>query len=335
MSNFRDRMKKKRKAFKKRTQRPEESGGRFPTIFDKKKIPDGVGFYKCSEGEHIVDVIPFEVGSQMPHDDAGQPVSEEGEIDYIVDLYVHQNVGSMKQPYVCPFENFGLPCPICEYIKANRLEKEEWSQTSAKRRAIYLLWGRNDRKSEKLGIQIFDSSHFFMQEKIAEVAKLPRGGGNVIFSHPDKGKHVAWTRKGSGKENTSYLGHRLLDRESTIPDKILNAGFPLDECIKMHPTYEEIEKAFYGKKKKKDEGKKKKKKKSKYKINEVPEDEVKKKKKKKKKKMDEAPLKKKKKKKKSKAEEEPKKKKKKKKSKDGATSKKKKKRKLDEDDIPF
>lgn len=301
MSSFRDRMKKKKKKFKKRTQKPDGGGERFPTIFNKKKIPDGVDFYKVPAGEHIIDVIPFEAGKDMPIDPStGSAITDKGDLDFILDLYVHQNVGSMKVPYVCPYENFRLPCPICEYIKENRLEKDAWSKVSPKRRSIYLIWARNDRDSEKKGIQILDASHFFMQEKIAEVAKLPRGGGNIVFSDPDEGKHVAWTRKGSGKENTSYLGHKLLDRDRPIPDKILDATFPLDQCVNMHPSYEEIETAFYGtkgKKKKKDddEGKKKKKKKNKYKINEIPEDDVddsqwdkvdKKKKKKKKSKVD-------------------------------------------------
>lgn len=246
MSSFRERMKKKKNSLKSRHNTPAKSTA-FPTVFIKSKIPTGVEFFRCKEGQHIVDILPWEVGPDMPIDESGEnPITEEGEFDYVLDLFVHQNVGSMNQPYVCPWENFRKPCPICEYIKANRLPKDEWSRTRAKRRSIYLIWNRTDSKEEQKGVQIFDAAHFFMEEKLEEIAKLPRGGGYITFSDPDEGMSVCWTRKGSGQENTSYLGHRFIERESRIPDKILEQTFALDQVIDMHPSYEEIEKAFKG-----------------------------------------------------------------------------------------
>ena len=241
-------------------------GGRFPTIFLKDKIPEGVEFFKVLEGQQIIDIIPWEVGPDMPLNEKGKPVMKKGGLDYILDIWVHQNVGKMKKPFICPHANFDLPCPICEFIKENRLDKEEWGKISPKRRSIYLIWDRKSPKTEKKGIQIFDASYFNMEEKLAEVATLPRGGGRIPFSHWDKGKHVSWKRKGTGQTNTRYIGHKLVDRESGIPDKILSKGFALDQVVHMHPSYEEIEKEFFGTKKKKDvkgsklkDGKKKKK----------------------------------------------------------------------------
>lgn len=243
--SFRDRMKKKKGGLKKRHQKPTKpTGGRFPTIFNKKKIPEGIGFFFCKEGDYIVDILPWEAGPDMPLDEQNEPITEEGDFDYVLDLWVHQNVGKMKMPFVCPYENFGLPCPICEYIKANRLPKDEWNEKRPKRRAIYLIWNRTTPEEEKKGVQIFEAAFFFMEEKIAEIAKLPRGGGYVTFSDPDEGKSVCWTRKGAGQTNTNYLGHRFIDRESPVPDKILEQTFPLDSVIDMHPSYEKIEEAF-------------------------------------------------------------------------------------------
>lgn len=180
----------------------------------------------------------------MPLDVDNMVVTEEGNFDYVLDLYVHQNIGKMKVPFVCPYENFGKPCPICEYIKANRLPKDQWSKLRPKRRAIYLIWDRTTAEMEKKGIQIFDSAHFFMEEKLEEIAKQPRGGGYITFSDPDEGQSICWTRKGSGQENTQYLGHRFIEREAPIPDRILESTFALDQVINMHPEYKEIEKAF-------------------------------------------------------------------------------------------
>lgn len=243
--SFRNRMKAKKNGLKKRHNRVSKpTGGRYPTIFNKKEIPESINFFFCKEGQHIVDILPWEAGPDMPLDEQNIPVTKEGDFDYVLDLWVHQNVGKMNLPFVCPYENFGMDCPICEYIKANRLEKKEWNKKRAKRRAIYLVWNRTSPEDEKKGVMIFDVAHFFMEEKLEEIAKLPRGGGYVTFSDPDEGQSVCWTRKGSGAENTNYLGHRFIDREAPIPDSILEKTFALDQIINMHPSYEEIDKAF-------------------------------------------------------------------------------------------
>lgn len=248
--SFRKRMKQKRggRSLQKRHDAGTKNtgGGRFPTIFNKEAIPEGIGFWRCTEDTHLADIIPFEAGPDMPFGNDDKPITEEGELDYVVDLFVHMNVGNMNKPFVCPYENFGKACPICEFIKANRLDKEDWKKLVAKHRVVYLLWVHDSREEEKKGIQIFEASHFFTQEKIEEIAKLPRGGGYENFSHPDTGKTLAWTRKGSGQENTQYLGHRFVDRDAPIPDRILDQSFPLDSVINMHPEYEEIEKEFKG-----------------------------------------------------------------------------------------
>jgi hypothetical protein len=246
MSSLRDRLRKKSAGLQKQHNASGEKkpGQRFETIFNKDKIPAGIDFYKVGEGQHLVDIIPFEVGSGMPLDSDGNEEFPEGSAAYVLNLWIHTNMGKNDAPHVCPYQNFGEPCPICEFIKANRLDKPIWSKLRAKQRSIYLVWGHNNREDEKKGIQILDSAFFFMEEKLIEVAKMPKGGGSVSFSDIDNGKSVAWTRKGTGAENTNYLGHKLVDRESPIPDKILEQTFPLDSIIKMHPSYEVIKKDF-------------------------------------------------------------------------------------------
>lgn len=245
---FRDRMRKKKKTGgglqKRHDAGTKKTGGRYPTIFLKDKVPEGIEFWKCIEADHLVDIIPFEAGPNMPFDEKLKPISGEGDLDYVLDLFVHTNMGNMNNPYVCPYENFGLPCPVCEFIKANRLEKDIWKKLIAKHRVIYFLWVHDSRKDEKKGVQIFEASHFFMEQKIASIAKSPKGGGYTKFSCPDKGMSLAWTREGSGLENTQYLGHRFIPRETPIPDKILDQTFAMDSIVNMHPEYDVIKKDF-------------------------------------------------------------------------------------------
>ena len=246
--SLRDRLRKKSSVLQQQHNKsgePNKSPGqRFETIFDKSKIPAGIGFYRVPEGQHLVDIIPFECGPDMPLDENGDVRFQEGDPSYVLNVWVHQNLGKNDKPYVCPYQNFGESCPACEFIKANRLEKEDWAKLRPKQRSIYLIWGHNNREDEKKEIQVFDSSFFFMEEKLIEIARLPKDGGSIMFSDVDKGRSVAWTRKGIGATNTSYIGHKFVDRESPIPDKILEKSFSLDSIIKMHPTYEEIKKDF-------------------------------------------------------------------------------------------
>jgi len=239
---FRDRMAKRRShegLQKRHNAGTKKTGGRFHTVFNKDKVPEGVNFWMCKEGEHLIDIIPFEAGANMPFDERLKPITTEGDLDYVLDLFVHMNIGKTRMPYVCPFENFGKACPICEFIKASRLDKEDWKKLVAKHRVIYQIWNHDTPEEEKKGIQIFEAAHFFMEEKIEEIAKSPVGGGYEDFSNPDTGKSLAWTRKGSGMENTQYLGHRFIERKP-IPDRILDQTFPLDGIVNMHPNYDKM-----------------------------------------------------------------------------------------------
>lgn len=249
---FRDRFKNKRGSLGKQhvTQiRNKDTKSRIPSVIMKDKLPAGVEVWQCKEGDHLIDILPWPAGSDMPIDpSSGDPVIEEGDLAYVLDIRVHQNVGSMKVPYVCPYENFGDPCPICEFIKENDLEKEDWKAVAAKRRVFYLIWLHDSRDTEKKGLMLWEISHYSMEEKIAAIAALPKGGGAINFSDFDEGKSIAFSRKGSGANNTQYLGHRFIDREVRIPDALLDRVFSVDQVVKMHPTYEEIETAFNGQK---------------------------------------------------------------------------------------
>jgi hypothetical protein len=243
MTSFRERMKKQKGSLKKRHNSPVKSG-RYPTFFKKSKIPDGIPFFRSKEGEHIIDIIPFKAGPDMPLRDDNSPVTEEGKLDYIIDIEVHMNIGTMKQPFVCPYQNFGLPCPICEYMNERRLDKDEWKAIKTSRRAVYLIWVHDSVAEEKKGIQIFHASHYLMEEKLESISKIPKGGGYVDFSNYDDGKSIVWEHKGTGRD-TKYVGHKLIDREVPIPDSILDKSFSLDSIIDMHPSYDEIYSTFH------------------------------------------------------------------------------------------
>lgn len=252
-SSIKDRFKKQKQDLLKRHQEQVEnkdSGNEFPTVFDKEKIPKGVEFWKPGKGDHIIDIIPFFSGCQNPR-------VTEGELAYVVDFWVHLNVGPMRTPFCCSAKNFKESDPMCEYIAANRLSKDDWKKVASKRRTTYLIWCHDTPEEEKKGLQIWEVAHFYFEEKIDEIAKSPRGGGALAFSDVESGKSIAFTIKVTGKytdaqgterDSLGYIGHRFVDRDNPeIPTRILEQTFPLDEVIKLHPDYDEFAEAFFGK----------------------------------------------------------------------------------------
>jgi hypothetical protein len=252
--SIRDKFKKQKENLVKRHQEQvdtKDDKQSYPTIFDAEKIPEGIGFWKCGKGDHIIDIIPFFAGKNHPK-------VAEGELAYVVDLYVHAGVGTLREPFVCQTKNFKKNDPICEYIANNRLPLEDWKKISPKRRTVYLVWVHDTPEEEEKGLQIWEVSHYFFENHVDEIAKSPRGGGAIAFSDIDSGKSIAFSVKITGKykdatgtdrDSVSYLGHRFVDRDEPIPDDILSQIFPLDDVIKMHPSNDDVSTAFYGEEK--------------------------------------------------------------------------------------
>jgi hypothetical protein len=251
--SFRDKTKKMRQDLQKRTQESIDRGEDMPeygTMFIKKKIPDGVAFWKPDIADHLVDIIPFVAGVQHPR-------VPENQMAYHIDVWLHQNIGPMYDQFVCQMRMFKKPDPICNYMRGKRLPEEEWKAIAPKRRNVYLVWVHDTPEEEEKGIQIWEVAWWNFEKHVDEIAKNPKGGAPVPFSDYDIGKSIAFSIKksgtftdSSGKERDSmdFVGHRFVDRDEKIPDSILDQSFSLDECITVHPEFSVMEEAFTGQK---------------------------------------------------------------------------------------
>ncbi|MGW8180172.1 MAG: hypothetical protein ACWGQW_15645 [bacterium] len=243
MASFKDKIKKMkgelRKAHEEEQQRKPPS--MYGSVF---KAPNDlpVNKWRCDDGDHEIDIIPFIGTKDHPqHPD---------KIAYSVDLYVHKNIGPGNDHFVCP-KTYGEPCPICEYLSANYpVGSELFSKIKSQERSIYLVWVHDTDEEEKKGIQIWDVAKFFFGEYLKKLsAATRRGGGATIWSEIDEtGKSIAWTVKQVGEGKVQYYAHRFVDRTDPIPDWILGqVTFQLDDLIKLKPTYDEIAESFYNK----------------------------------------------------------------------------------------
>ncbi len=246
---FRKTNKNRRQDLVKRVQESIEDTGGFSSIIDLEKAKqlssnDNIKTWRMKEGEHLIDIIPFIAGENHPK----TPVDE---LAYNVGFWAHYNVGPNNDSYACPIKTWGksakVRCPICEYIsKMNLKETDEelYDKIKARRRTAYLVWVHDSDNDEDAGIQILDVAHFFLEEKLREIAKRPRGGGSIVFSDYDEGKTIIFSRSGSGK-GTRVVGHRFDDRPEPIPDDILDESFSLDEAMDLKPDFKEMYDSFY------------------------------------------------------------------------------------------
>jgi hypothetical protein len=235
------------KALLKRTeeahQRINEYGkfGRFYAAKGEKPLK----IWKCKEGEHIIDIIPFLAGSQHHQVHEGEPT-------YLLDVWVHQKVGMDENDIVCLARNYNEACPICEYLNAKRLEKSLTEEDEAvlkvlnpKRRCLYNIICYDSTREEDRGVQLWEVAHFLFEKKILSVARNPRGGGFTPFSSPDNGKSIYFEREGSGVTNTQYLGHKFIERQTAITDETLGEAYILDELL-TKLNYDEMKDMFLG-----------------------------------------------------------------------------------------
>lgn len=214
----------------------KDDSGKFGKIF-----VDGTDakFWKCKEGEHAVDIIPYMTGKQHPRLKPGVP-------DHVLDIFVHYGVGITEDAVVCMERTYGKPCPICQHQaqlqQEDGYDEKEVKKLYPKRRAIYNVIVRDTVQDENDGVQVWDSSHFLTEKNILAITRT-RQGGRINFADPDNGKTVVFKREGTSAVTTKYLGFRFEDREVPIEDADLEEAYCLDELIVL-PDYEELKKKF-------------------------------------------------------------------------------------------
>ena len=217
----------------------KDQSGKFKTIFNE-DCPNDL-FWKCLEGKHELNFIPFIAGSQHPH-------RKEGKSAYMVDVWRHEKIGPSENAYICLNLTFGQECPICEeqaQLKKADAPDNEVKALNAKHRTIYNIQCLDNDKEKAKGIQIWDSPYHSFERLLVERAEEKKGG-KVYFSDPDDGKIVSFKRKGMGPLNTEFLNIDFEDREKPISDELLDKAYHLDMLLHI-PTYEEVEAALKGK----------------------------------------------------------------------------------------
>lgn len=208
-----------------------------------------VQFWKCDEGDHELDIIPYFAGPLDPH-------AREGEFTYVLEVFEHRDVGGIEgQTFICLMKTYGKPCPICQHRQQLIQEGADDElikalRTSRYPRSIYNVVVYDSEKEQSKGVQVWHTSHWLMEQyliKLAESSRREIEQGHPPFKYfadPEEGYSVRFTRTGQG-QNTRYIAHQLLARNYTIPQDTLNAAYQLDQLIYV-PKYDEVYAAYWG-----------------------------------------------------------------------------------------
>jgi hypothetical protein len=242
-------MSKKRKSLKdglkKTTEeniKNKDSSGNFgKRAIDSDKLPEGIKFFKPAEGKNLIDIIPYFVETD------NHPHREKGEPSYVLDYWIHKNVGPGEDDFLCLKNNFGQSCPICEHEKELRKEgvdKEERESLWPKRRVLYNVIDLND---EDEGVQLYDVSYHWFEKELRKEAEEAEDN-TVIFADLEDGRSIKFRgsqEKFNGREFIKPEKILFQERDEEYDEDILDDSIALDTLLYI-PTYEEVQDAFYG-----------------------------------------------------------------------------------------
>lgn len=220
----------------------KDATGQYGNIFkEDTSIPEWI----CKEGDHIIDIIPYMAGKHDPN-------RAEGKFQYVLDIWVHRNVGAGDDSFVCPSRNYKMDCPICEDRKEKLAAGMDYKDPIIKaitpsRRNIYNIICFDSETEQAKGVQVWEVANFFMEDKLRAISKDKRTGQKIYFPSTVKtvGRSISFTKKGKGQGNVEFLGHQFLERDYDIPDDLVLQAITLDEVIVI-PTYDELAAAYYG-----------------------------------------------------------------------------------------
>lgn len=216
-----------------------------------KKDDEKLKFFVPKEGTNKINIIPFEVKSKLnPLIHQGILKLDEGESDYMLDVYVHRRMGTDNNiDVLCPKENYGKRCPLCEessrYYKEGK--NEEGKAFRAKRRIIMNV--QPIVKGEAQELQIFEVSHYLFGKELTEWANECKDGDDIVyFADTEEGKVVKFKMfiEKFGKNDVEKFKYfEFIDREEEIDDDVIDATYSFDEALVLLSA-EEIEKIMYG-----------------------------------------------------------------------------------------
>lgn len=227
----------------------ESKGFKKENYYDTSKLGENIEIYKPVEGVNRVNILPYVIKTDN-HPDVAAGLVEKGDMDYVLDVWVHKNIGERKKDIVCLKKTYGKACPLCEENKRlyDSGDLEASKEIMAKRRVMYNIQPTVGEQAGK--ILFWEQSHFFFQTPLINEANACVDGEDpVIFYEMGKEGSVVQFRgvkeKFSGKEFLKFEGFRFKERDKEVEESIVNKTFSLDKALNVL-TYDEIYDYYFG-----------------------------------------------------------------------------------------
>lgn len=213
-------------------------------VFDWHKI-DGVKFFKPAEGKNAINIIPYEIKTKN-HPLVRSGDFEIGDKDYVLDYWVHRNVGPAENTVLCLKKMFGKPCPVCEQQALfNKQGKEDEAKALKPQRKV--IYNVEDLKEPGV-LKVFDTSHYLFEKELIDEARDDDEGGFVDFADPAEGKTVKFRGTETsfgGRKYLEFKSFSFADRDEPLSDELQKNAISFDEIL-IVPTYDEVKNILFG-----------------------------------------------------------------------------------------
>ena len=97
-------------------------------------------------------------------------------------------------------------------------------------------------------VKVFETSHYLFEKELIDEARDDEDGGFIDFADEDEGKEIKFRASEvslAGRKYKEFKSFSFEDREEPLSKEVLKQAISFDEIMEI-PTYEEVEKIFYG-----------------------------------------------------------------------------------------
>lgn len=237
-----------------RSYETRDQGQGRQSLMDWKSSENEIKFFEMEEGTHRLNIIPFRIVSDN-HPDVKAGNAKIGNLDYMLDIWVHRFAGVNQGDFACLKHNYNRKCPICEESKRLRDEgdKDGADDLKASRRVYYNVL---DASNPKEGIQVFETSYFLFEKELNEELKVQSSeAGAIVFADIEEGRIIKFraSPKKLGKQSfMEFKSFDFVERKQALSDEWIDEAIAFDGLLKVL-SHDEMVTAFWGKDEEEDE----------------------------------------------------------------------------------
>ncbi len=210
-------------------------------------LPESTKLFKAYyDKKNKIIILPYKVKTD------NDPKAKKGEENYVLEYYVHRDIGINKDQFVCLNRTYGKPCPICEEIDRLKKEDDEDSEDlikkyNASKKASYnVLDCLSENPAE---VKIFNASFAYFEKELLDEVIDPETDDLICFADvSENGYYVKFKATEETYQRSKYPKYKNFTfekRGKAIPKRILEKVLSLDELL-IIPTYEQVKAAFMG-----------------------------------------------------------------------------------------